>query len=335
MPKYVFTYYSGISNKLKEHFDENQRNFYNKAKAKGVTKDDVEDFRRMFYVQLVHSYFVLLAFYTFEEEKTKKLNEMNKNLEVLVENKTKELIQKENILNHQSKMAAMGEMIENIAHQWRQPLSLISTAATGAKLKKDFGNLNDADFYETMEIINSSAQHLSNTIDDFRNFFSNEKEASFFDVNTPIDKVLYLVSSKLKNRRIEIIKNSKEIVVLGLVNEFIQVLLNIINNALDAFEENDLENKFIFIDVYKKENTLVLTIKDNAGGIKEEIINKIFEPYFTTKQKKQGTGIGLYMSNEIIKKHMNGNISVLNKEYLFNDIKYVGAEFTIELPINK
>ena len=269
------------------------------------------------------------------EEKTKKLNEMNKNLEVLVENKTKELIQKENILNHQSKMAAMGEMIENIAHQWRQPLSLISTAATGAKLKKDFGNLNDADFYETMEIINSSAQHLSNTIDDFRNFFSNEKEASFFDVNTPIDKVLYLVSSKLKNRRIEIIKNTQEIVILGLVNEFIQVLLNIINNALDAFEENDLENKFIFIDVYKKENTLVLTIKDNAGGIKEEIINKIFEPYFTTKQKKQGTGIGLYMSNEIIKKHMNGNISVLNKEYLFNDIKYVGAEFTIELPINK
>ena len=269
------------------------------------------------------------------EEKTKKLNEMNKNLEVLVENKTKELIQKENILNHQSKMAAMGEMIENIAHQWRQPLSLISTAATGAKLKKDFGNLNDADFYETMEIINSSAQHLSNTIDDFRNFFSNEKEASFFDVNTPIDKVLYLVSSKLKNRRIEIIKNTQEIVILGLVNEFIQVLLNIINNALDAFEENDLENKFIFIDVYKKENTLILTIKDNAGGIKEEIINKIFEPYFTTKQKKQGTGIGLYMSNEIIKKHMNGNISVLNKEYLFNDIKYMGAEFTIELPINK
>ena len=269
------------------------------------------------------------------EEKTKKLNDMNKNLENLVEKKTTELIQKENILNHQSKMAAMGEMIENIAHQWRQPLSLISTAATGAKLKKDFGNLSDSDFYETMDIINNSAQHLSNTIDDFRNFFSNEKEASFFDVNTPIDKVLYLVSSKLKNRRIEIIKNSQEIVVLGLVNEFIQVLLNIINNALDAFEENDLENKFIFIDVYKEENTLILTIKDNAGGIKEEIINKIFEPYFTTKQKKQGTGIGLYMSNEIIKKHMNGNISVLNKEYLFNDIKYVGAEFTIELPINK
>ncbi|AXX88745.1 hypothetical protein CKA55_12665 [Arcobacter suis] len=269
------------------------------------------------------------------EEKTKKLNDMNKNLENLVEKKTTELIQKENILNHQSKMAAMGEMIENIAHQWRQPLSLISTAATGAKLKKDFGNLSDSDFYETMDIINNSAQHLSNTIDDFRNFFSNEKKASFFDVNTPIEKVLYLVSSKLKNRKIEIIKNTQKIEIIGLVNEFIQVLVNIINNALDAFEENNLEKKLIFIDIYKEENNLILKIKDNAGGIKETIINRIFEPYFTTKHKSQGTGIGLYMSNEIIKKHMNGNISVSNKEYSYDNVKYIGAEFKIELPINK
>ena len=269
------------------------------------------------------------------EEKTKKLNDMNKNLENLVEKKTTELIQKENILNHQSKMAAMGEMIENIAHQWRQPLSLISTAATGAKLKKDFGNLSDSDFYETMDIINNSAQHLSNTIDDFRNFFSNEKKASFFDVNTPIEKVLYLVSSKLKNRKIEIIKNTQKIEIIGLVNEFIQVLVNIINNALDAFEENNLEKKLIFIDIYKEENNLILKIKDNAGGIKETIINRIFEPYFTTKHKSQGTGIGLYMSNEIIKKHMNGNISVSNKEYIYDNVKYIGAEFKIELPINK
>ncbi len=269
------------------------------------------------------------------EEKTKKLNDMNKNLENLVEKKTTELIQKENILNHQSKMAAMGEMIENIAHQWRQPLSLISTAATGAKLKKDFGNLSDSDFYETMDIINNSAQHLSNTIDDFRNFFSNEKKASFFDVNTPIEKVLYLVSSKLKNRKIEIIKNTQKIEIIGLINEFIQVLVNIINNALDAFEENNLEKKLIFIDIYKEENNLILKIKDNAGGIKETIINRIFEPYFTTKHKSQGTGIGLYMSNEIIKKHMNGNISVSNKEYSYDNVKYIGAEFKIELPINK
>jgi signal transduction histidine kinase len=268
------------------------------------------------------------------EEKTKKLNDMNKNLESLVDKKTKELIEKEKILNHQSKMAAMGEMIENIAHQWRQPLSVISTAATGAKVKKDFDKLSDNDFYETMDIINNSAQHLSDTIDDFRNFFTNEKEASTFDVNIPIDKVLYLINSKLKNRNITVVRNTEIITILGLVNEFIQVLINIINNALDAFEDSNCEQKIIFINLYKDHNKLILKIKDNAGGIEEHILDRIFEPYFTTKHKSQGTGIGLYMSTEIIKKHIHGNLTVSNQLYTYNNIKYKGAEFRIELPIN-
>ena len=268
------------------------------------------------------------------EEKTKKLNDLNKNLEIIVATKTKELIEKESILNHQSKMAAMGEMIENIAHQWRQPLSVISTAATGAKLNKDFGTLSDENFYETMDIINNTAQHLSNTINDFRNFFNNEKETTTFDINIPFEKVLYLMGSKLKNRNIIIVKNTQEIYISGFINEFIQVLLNIINNTLDAFEENNIENKFIFIDSYKENNLLILKIKDSAGGIKEDIIDRIFEPYFTTKHKSQGTGIGLYMSMEIIKKHMNGNITISNQEYTYNNINCKGAEFKIELPIN-
>jgi len=269
------------------------------------------------------------------EEKTKQLNEINKNLELLVEKKSRELIQKENILKHQSKMAAMGEMIENIAHQWRQPLSVISTVATAAKLKKDLKMLDDKEFYETMDIINNSSQHLSNTIDDFRNFFSNDKEVSSFNINTPIDKVIYLINSKLKNRNIQVIKSSLEINILGLENEFIQVILNIINNSIDAFEDkNDIE-KYIFINIYKENSNVILTIKDNAGGIKEEIIDRIFEPYFTTKHRSQGTGIGLYMSIEIIKKHMNGEIFVSNKEYIYNNIKCKGAEFKIKLPINE
>ena len=267
------------------------------------------------------------------EEKTKTLNEMNKNLENLVEKKTKELIQKENILNQQSKMAAMGEMIENIAHQWRQPLSLISTAATGAKLRKDFESLSDADFYEAMDIINNSAQHLSNTIDDFRNFFSNEKEASFFDINIPIEKVLYLVSSKLKNRNIEIVKNTQEIIIVGLVNEFIQVLLNIINNAVDALEESNSKKKFIFIDTYKEENNLILKIKDNAGGIPQNIITKIYDPYFTTKHKSQGTGLGLHMTYKLIDEGMHGKIEAQNVEFEYENKIYKGAEFIISLNI--
>ncbi len=268
------------------------------------------------------------------EDKTQKLNEINKNLESLVEKKSQELLQKENILNHQSKMAAMGEMIENIAHQWRQPLSVISTVATGAKLKKELGLLNDDEFYETMNIINNSSQHLSNTIDDFRNFFNNDKEVVLFDITIPIEKVLYLISTKLKNRNITVIKNCKEIFVTGLENEFIQVILNIMNNAMDAFENKNNDNKFILIDAYNNDKDVIIKIKDNAGGIEKNIIDRVFEPYFTTKHKSQGTGIGLYMSLEIIKKHMNGNLIVSNEEFTYEDILCSGAQFTIELPVD-
>lgn len=271
---------------------------------------------------------------TLVAEKTKELNNINKNLKNLIEEKTKELIKKENILNHQSKMAAMGEMIENIAHQWRQPLSVISTVATGAKLKKELGLLNDEDFYETMNIINNSSQHLSTTIDDFRNFFNNDKDISTFNINVPIDKVLDLISSKLKNRDISIIKEGEEIYANGIENEFIQVILNIINNSIDALENKKINHKFIFINVYKKNDYLIIKIKDNAEGIDDTILDRVFEPYFTTKHKSQGTGIGLYMSIEIIEKHMNGKLSVLNKTYIYNDIEYKGAQFKIELPIN-
>jgi signal transduction histidine kinase len=269
------------------------------------------------------------------KEKTKELYEINQNLENLVKKKTKELIHKENILNHQSKMAAMGEMIENIAHQWRQPLSVISTVATGAKLKKELDILTNEEFYETMDTINNSSQHLSNTIDAFRNFFSKEKEISPFDINDPIEKVLYLLKSKLSNRDIKVIKNSEEATILGYENEFIQVILNIINNSLDAFEDKKENEKLIFINIYKKENSVIISIKDNAGGIKNDVINRIFEPYFTTKHQSQGTGIGLYMSLEIIEKHMNGTLSCSNKEFVYNDIKYKGAIFIIELPVKK
>ena len=235
------------------------------------------------------------------DEKTKELNEINKNLEELVEIKSKELMQKENILNHQSKMAAMGEMLENIAHQWRQPLSLISTVATAAKLKKELEILTDDEFYETMETINNSSQYLSNTIDDFRNFFSKDKEVSSFNINTPIDKVLYLLKNKLNNMNIQVIRKDENINIIAYKNELIQVILNIINNSIDAFENKNISKKFIFIDIHEKNDKVVLIIKDNAGGIEKEIISRIFEPYFTTKHKSQGTGIGLYMSLEIIK----------------------------------
>ena len=267
------------------------------------------------------------------KEKTKELNELNKHLEKRVKKKTKELIEKENILAQQSKMAAMGEMIENIAHQWRQPLSIISTAATGIKLQKTLNVLEDEVFFDTMDKINDSAQHLSSTIDDFRSFFHQDKEISQFDIKIPIEKTLSLLHSKFKNREIDVIKNIQDLDICGLQNEFIQVIINILNNAIDALETKQMDKKLIFITIFKEDDSVVIIIKDNAGGIHEKIKNKVFEAYFTTKEKSQGTGIGLYMSYIIITKHMGGELTVHNQSYVYEDIKYTGASFKIKIPV--
>ncbi|AXH13769.1 hypothetical protein CP985_13875 [Malaciobacter mytili LMG 24559] len=246
----------------------------------------------------------------------------------------KKLKDNEEMIHHQSKMAAMGEMLENIAHQWRQPLSVITTSASSVKIHKEMETLTDEFLDEVLDAIVKSGNHLSQTIDDFRDFFKPDKEKVEFNIAITYKKALFLVSSKLKNREIKIIENIKDIKLYGFDNELIQVIMNLINNARDALEEKKIEYKLIFIDIYKdEENNAVLKILDNAGGIPVNIIGKIFDPYFTTKHKSLGTGIGLYMCEEILVKHMNGQIRVKNKEYEYKNKQYKGAEFTLKIPI--
>jgi PAS domain S-box-containing protein len=246
-----------------------------------------------------------------------------------------ELKDKEKILIQQSKMAAMGEMLENIAHQWRQPLSVISTASTGIKLKSELKLLDKKELEEAMNSINGSAQYLSQTIDNFKTFFdpsnSKNKECNISDI---LNKTLKLLDSQFKSRSIKIIKNIDSNKIVSIENEIIQALVNILNNARDILELKDEEIKLIFINSYEKDNILYVEILDNAGGIDEEFLDKVFEPYFTTKHQSQGTGIGLYMSEEIIRNHLNGTIKVKNETYDFDGIKYKGAKFTIELPLD-
>jgi len=241
-----------------------------------------------------------------------------------------ELKKKQLILHQQSKMAAMGEMIANIAHQWRQPLSTITTASTGMVLQKQVGILSDEFFFDASKKINISAQYLSKTIDDFRNFFSPNKQKSKFFIKDLFNTTFDLISAQFSTKNIIIIENIEDIELFTYENELIQALINILNNSKDELIKIDSKDKFIFIDVFStSDNKIVISIKDNAGGIKEENINKIFEPYFTTKHKSQGTGIGLYMTEEIITKHLKGEIIVENKEYLYNNESYIGAEFKI------
>ncbi|MBU0925277.1 cache domain-containing protein [bacterium] len=247
----------------------------------------------------------------------------------------KELKKKQSILYQQSKMAAMGEMIGNIAHQWRQPLSTISTSSTGLIACKNLDVLEDSLLLDSLNKINNSAQYLSNTIDDFRNFFNPNKIKNEFSLKNSIKTTFELISAQFNAQNIHIIKNIEDIRVCSYENELIQALINILNNARDALKNkgNELDKRLIFIDILKKDKNAIIKIKDNAGGINDKNIKKIFEPYFTTKQKSEGTGIGLYMTQEIIVKHLGGEINVSNKSFIYIDNSYTGAEFEIKLPI--
>ncbi|PRM89834.1 hypothetical protein CJ671_05620 [Aliarcobacter cryaerophilus] len=268
------------------------------------------------------------------EEKTKELKHLNENLHVTIDKKTKELLEQEAILNQQSKMAAMGEMIENIAHQWRQPLSVISTISSSLKIKKEMNILDDKEFYEALKNINKTSEHLSNTIDDFRNFFSPNKEMNKFYVSQLIKKSKDLIKSRFDKFNIKVIEHIDDVEILSYQNELFQVILNLFSNSIDILSSSQIEKKIIYIKINHDENNLYIEFLDNGGGIKDEFIDRVFEPYFTTKHQSQGTGIGLYMSLQIVTKHLNGEISVKNDTFIENNTPYFGAKFTILLPID-
>jgi len=265
------------------------------------------------------------------EEKTKELISINSGLEDRIKEAVDENLKKDRIMSQQSKMAAIGEMMENIAHQWRQPLSLITTGSSGLKIKKELGILEDKFLVETLDSIIHSATNLSATIDDFRDFFRPTRQKAKFSLSECCNKTLDLLNSKLRNKNIRIIKNIESIEVEAFESELIQVIMSILNNSKDAFKTVKNLEKLIFIDISRDGDDIVIKIKDNAGGVKKDILDKIFEPYFTTKHRAQGTGIGLYMCEEIITKHMNGRIESTNKRYIYDDIEYKGLETVITL----
>ena len=267
------------------------------------------------------------------DKKTKELISINNELELRIKKAVDENIKKDRILSQQSKMAAIGEMMENIAHQWRQPLSLITTASSGLKIKKELAILEDKFLLETLDTIIDSATNLSTTIDDFRDFFKPIRDKEEFSIFECCNKTLDLLDSKLKYKNIKIIKNIENINIVAFENELIQVIMSILNNSKDAFGNKKDYLRLIFLDISKDKNKVFIKIKDNAGGIKEDILQKIYEPYFTTKYRSQGVGIALYMCEEIITKHMDGKIESLNRKYMYEGIEYKGLETIITLPM--
>jgi len=242
------------------------------------------------------------------------------------------LKQQEKMILQQARTSAIGEMIGNIAHQWRQPLSAISTASTGLKVQLEMDmDMSKEETIEALEKINSQTQFLSKTIEDFRGFFSEDmSEVSEFEITDAINKVNDLTKDSFKINFVQVHYDiEKELFILGNKNLLIQALINIYNNALDVLKENE-GKRLIFISIKKDDSNVTLSIQDNGGGISSSNIEKIFDPYFTTKHQSQGTGIGLYMTHQIIVKQLKGNISAKNVEYEYEGEKFVGALFTIK-----
>ena len=235
----------------------------------------------------------------------------------------------------QSRYAAMGEMIGNIAHQWRQPLSSISTISSGAKLRKMANIIDDAELIEAFDKITKQTKYLSETIDNFRDFFKKSETKTIFNITNVIKQALTLTQAINEKNYIEIIVDEKvdSLKCEGNEGELLQVFMNLLNNSKDALLENKIEQRIVCINIEKEEESILVNYCDNANGIDPDIINKVFEPYFTTKHKAQGTGIGLFMSKEIIEKHFNGSIIALNKEFSVNNQKHFGASFVIKIPI--
>lgn len=185
--------------------------------------------------------------------------------------------------------------------------------------------MDDDFFYKTLDSILNTSKYLSNTIDDFRYFFKPQKEKENFYLEKCCRKTIDLMNPNFSNKDIQITYKIENIQVCGYETELIQVLINILNNSKDALEFLNENEKFIFIDIFREDNKAVIEIKDNAGGIEEEIIDKVFEPYFTTKHQTQGTGIGLFMCKEIINKHMNGQINIANTSFEDKNKIYKGT----------
>lgn len=264
------------------------------------------------------------------QEQTKALVELNQTLEERVKEEVEKNREKDRFLFQQSRLASMGEMIANIAHQWRQPLSeLTITLYQMKKVYTKQDNNKDEAFEQSYTHAKKIISKMSETIEDFRNFFSPERQSDLFTLSSVAQEAIDIMHGTLERNGVYIdlcIKN--DVKIQGYFNEFSQVLINLMNNSIDAFSLSKLKKKLIYIEIDTSiQGDAIIRICDNAGGIETGILDKIFEPYFTTKHASSGTGLGLYMSKMIVNNSMKGLIIAENKNN--------GACFTITIPAVK
>ncbi len=280
------------------------------------TKNQVEfitDYTVVFYISLLAFIIISIISYLLLKQKRlqRNLSELNKTLESRIKIEVNKNREKDSAMFHQSRLAQMGEMLAMIAHQWRQPLSAISSTNSAINLKAQLGTLDNDTAIIFTNKITQYTQYLSSTIDDFRKFFKSDKEKSDTTYNKLVADTLQIIEVSISNHDIKLIVNTNsDKIVTTYDNEIKQVLLNLIKNAEDVLIDRKIDNPIIVVESIDNQ----ITVSDNAGGVPIDIIDKIFEPYFSTKLKKDGTGLGLYMSKTIIEEHCEGKLTVSNNK---------------------
>lgn len=271
--------------------------------------------------------FIVIPSIKLAKRKEEELNQLNIDLKEKIKLAVDENNKKEKVIQKQYYVNQTAELINNIAHQWRQPLSIISTIASGMKIQKQIGTLEDTEIERNLDSIIKKTQYLSNTIDQLDNFIS--KEDNIIDINIirATKNVLKMLDCILEYNQINIKTtfSQKELFVRGNITDFTTIFSHILNNSQEALINKDVKIKQVFIDISSEGNYAVISIEDNAGGIEESLLPKIFDMYFTTKHKGQGTGLGLYLTKTIVEKKFKGDILA--------DTTKVGTKITIKLPI--
>jgi len=262
---------------------------------------------------------------TEDKKREDELKKLAERLEEKVESKVVELREKDQLMLNQNKFAAMGEMLSMIAHQWRQPLNAISVASINLKFFSEMGTLTEDMLKLECDFIENQAQQMSQTINDFMGFFRPDRDKKPFLLSECIKKVNDIMEAQLRHHSIGLkVDIDSEVWLNGVKNEMEHILLNLLSNARDAMKERNSREKFIYIAAKENSDSICIKVGDNGGGIPEDIIGRVFEPYFTTKEDGKGTGIGLYITKTITERRFGGTINVQNT----ND----GAEFIIHLP---
>ncbi len=257
--------------------------------------------------------------------KQQQLEELNTTLEERIDHSLMELRRKDEMLIEQNRLASMGEMLNNIAHQWRQPLNNVSLIIQNVQLTHEGGELTKESLAKEVDVAMEIIQYMSRTIDDFRNFFRQDKNKKTFSLKTAVTGAIEFMAPSLTQSGIgvELQVETDDIEAYGYANEYSQVLLNILNNTKDMVKEREPDDPRISIRIFREAGSSVVTLRDNCGGIEVSALPRIFDPYFTTRKKSPGTGIGLYMSKTIIEQNMGGSLTACNVNG--------GAEFQIKL----